>query len=88
MMIGYEIAAMIHRMTDAILQSAMKLTPAERILLAERLWDSIADENAAPPLTKAQATELNRRIRRIRKTGPLGADWATVKARISRRKNA
>jgi putative addiction module component (TIGR02574 family) len=75
-------------MSAAILKSAMKLSPAERILLVERLWDSIADQNAAPPLTKAQRTELRRRLKRIEETGPLGSDWSTVKSRIKRRAKA
>jgi putative addiction module component (TIGR02574 family) len=54
----------------------------------ERLWDSIAVEEAAPPLTKAQKAELNRRIARLRKTGPLGQEWPIVKARITRRTQA
>jgi putative addiction module component (TIGR02574 family) len=74
-------------MTD-ILKSALQLTPAQRILLAERLWDSIAEEDVAPPLTKAQKSELNRRLQRLRKTGPLGTDWKTVKGRIARRSKA
>jgi putative addiction module component (TIGR02574 family) len=75
-------------MTDTILKSALKLSRAERILLVERLWDSIADEAAAPPLTKAQKAELNRRTARLRKTGPLGQEWSVVKARITGRAKA
>ena len=72
-------------MTPSILESALKLSTAERILLAERLWDSVADEDVPLTLTKAQRTELNRRLKRLNKTGPKGSDWATVKARVTRR---
>lgn len=36
------------------------LTPAERLLLIEQLWDSLDEEDV--PLTEAQQAELARRI--------------------------
>ena len=72
-------------MTQSLLKSALKLSKAERILLVERLWDSLVDEDAAPALTKAQQAELQKRLARIDRTGPRGSDWQTVKARITRR---
>ena len=72
-------------MTQSLLESALKLSTAERILLVERLWDSIADEDSPLTLSKAQQAELGRRLRRLNKTGSQGSDWATVKARVTRR---
>lgn len=72
-------------MTRALLESALKLSKAERILLAARLWDSIAEEDVPVRLTKAQKAELARRMRRLDKTGARGSNWATVKARVARR---
>ena len=71
-------------MTQALLESALKLSKADRILLAERLWDSVAEEDAPPTLTGAQQAELEHRLRRLDETGPQGSDWATVKARVAR----
>jgi len=71
-------------MTD-LLQSAVKLPKAQRILLVEQIWDSIAEGQEAPELTPAQKAELDRRLRRLSKTGPRGSDWATVKKRLTRR---
>jgi len=71
-------------MTCSLLESALKLSAAERILLAERLWDSIAEDDVAPELTRPQRVELERRLQRLGKTGPQGSDWATVSARIAR----
>jgi putative addiction module component (TIGR02574 family) len=34
----------------------------ERLALVEELWDSIAADSAAVPLTPAQRTELDRRL--------------------------
>jgi len=73
------------QMTDTLLQTVLKLPKAQRILLVERIWDSIAEGQKAPELTAAQKAELNRRLRRLSKTGPKGADWGTVKKRLTGR---
>lgn len=72
-------------MSDALLQSALKLTKAQRILLAQRLWDSVAEQADAPDLTPDQKTELARRLDRLSRTGPQGRPWAQVKKRILHR---
>jgi putative addiction module component (TIGR02574 family) len=43
------------------LSDLLKLSPAERIQLAQDLWDSIA-EKEAPALTPEQLEELERRL--------------------------
>ncbi len=72
-------------MTNSVLQSALKLSSAERILLVEQLWDSINAEKSE--LSLDQSRELSRRLKRIEKTGPLGAEWSEVKARIKNKKS-
>jgi putative addiction module component (TIGR02574 family) len=70
-------------MSQTLLKTALELSRAERILLAERLWDSVAEEaDPAPRLSAVQEAELERRLQRLKKTGPLGSDWETVKKRI------
>ena len=52
-----------------------QLSIAERIILVEQIWDSIAAEQAAVPLTPAQEAELDRRLEAHRKSpqeAPLG----------------
>jgi putative addiction module component (TIGR02574 family) len=39
-----------------------RLSLAERMQLAEDLWDSVAAETGEFPLTEAQAAELDRRL--------------------------
>jgi putative addiction module component (TIGR02574 family) len=39
-----------------------RLPLEERLVLLEELWDSIADDAAAVPLTPSQVAELDRRI--------------------------
>jgi len=75
-------------MSNTLLNSALRLSKAERILLAERIWDSVADQSDAPALTGEQAAELDRRLARLRRTGPRGSAWPVVKKRILRRRKA
>jgi putative addiction module component (TIGR02574 family) len=59
-----------------------RLTPTERIQLAEELWDSLAINGDSLPLTPAQRQELERRLAAIDR-GEVGfASWPDVKRRI------
>lgn len=53
-----------------------RLSPEERIELAEALWDSLADEPGSVPLTKGQAAELDRRLEAYRNDRDPGIPWA------------
>lgn len=75
-------------MTPSLLESALKLSRAERILLAERLWDSVAEEDVPLDLTEAQRAELDRRLARLGATGPQGSEWDAVKVRVTQRGDA
>jgi len=68
-------------------KKALALPPAERILLAERLWDSLVDSDDAKSLalSAAQRRELEKRLKRIKKDGLTGSDWNTVKTRLRKR---
>jgi putative addiction module component (TIGR02574 family) len=59
-----------------------QLSVAERIILVEQIWDSIAAEQAVVPLTPAQEAELDRRLEAHRQSPNQGASWEEVKARI------
>lgn len=54
-----------------------KLTREERLDLIEQLWDSLADEDV--PLTTAQREELDRRLDRLDREGPVGIPWDQVR---------
>lgn len=73
-------------MSDAVLKSALKLSKAQRILLAERLWDSVAEQPGPPGLTAEQQSELQKRLARLEQTGPQGRPWNQVKLRLMRRR--
>lgn len=59
-----------------------KLSIAERIQLAEDLWDSIPSEGADLPLTEAQKAELDRRLEDLEHDPNAGESWEVVRARL------
>ena len=58
------------------------LSPAERILLAEDLWDSVAAQQDAPPLTPAQEEELRHRLAAADRGEMTYSSWLEVKRRL------
>jgi putative addiction module component (TIGR02574 family) len=62
-----------------------KLSVAERIQLAEDLWDSVAAETGELPLTEAQAAELDRRLAALAGDPASGEPWEVVRARLEQR---
>ena len=58
------------------------LSPAERIVLVERIWDSIVAEEDALEVTQAQKEELDRRIAAHEANPDEGSTWEEVKPRL------
>jgi len=58
-----------------------QLTVAQRLLLVEEIWDSIAEE-ADLPLTAAQREDLQLRIAAYEANPQAGSSWEEVKARL------
>ncbi len=61
------------------------LSPAERILLVEEIWDRIAAEPDAVPVSAAQRAELDRRLDALEKTPDAGRPWTEVRDELLRR---
>ena len=57
----------------------------ERIRLVEDLWDSIASDQQALPLTSIQRSELDRRLDCYEADGDLGRPMTEVVAEIRKR---
>ena len=62
-----------------------KLSIAERIQLAEDLWESIPEKGADVPLTDAQKAELDRRLDDLQRNPDAGEPWEVVRARLYER---
>lgn len=57
-----------------------RLTIDERLVLVEEIWDSIATDSTALPLTHAQITELKKRIDEDDTNPGEVTPWEQVKA--------
>ncbi len=77
-----------HGQTDHMQPIDLKLselTVAERIQLAEDLWDSVAADTVDLPLTDAQKAELELRLADFERDPGAGESWEVVRERIQRR---
>jgi len=72
---------------DALLQEALKLSPAERADVAAELLASLEEEAGDDPedVERAWAAEIERRARRVLTGGSVGTPWSEVKRRIEGR---
>ena len=59
-----------------------QLSVAERIQLAEDLWDSISQHQEELPLSEAQQQELDRRLENYKQNPANGSRWEEVKKRL------
>lgn len=58
------------------------LSTPERILLAEKLWDSVRSQSNEIELTQDQIQILEARLSALESDGDLGDSWENVKDRI------
>jgi putative addiction module component (TIGR02574 family) len=61
----------------------IRLTPPERLALIAQLWDSLEQEQL--PLTSAQETELEHRLRSLNEDRRNGVTWASLKTELQHR---
>ncbi|MFH1418393.1 MAG: addiction module protein [Planctomycetota bacterium] len=72
--------------SKATISDVLSLSLAERILLVQDIWDSIANVPEAVELTEAQRQELNARLEAYHRDPTAGSAWDAVKSRISQDK--
>ncbi|MDQ1363809.1 MAG: hypothetical protein QG652_1671 [Pseudomonadota bacterium] len=56
-----------------------QLSQSERILLAEQLWDSVAEENAELEMTEGHKEILKQRLAAYQASPDEGRSWQEVK---------
>ena len=72
-------------MNKALLDELMQLSPAERIELAEQLWDSISADSDEFQLTPEQRQEIERRFEAHQRDPGRALPWEEVKERLRSR---
>jgi len=65
-----------------IFMDIQSLSPPERILLAEQLWESVRTESNSLSLTEPQVQILENRLAALATDGDLGDSWGSVRKRI------
>ena len=68
-----------------LFEQARALPLAERVRLADQIWDTIAAEAYDPDLTTEQLAELERRAEEFRKNPNDGTSWEEVRAELRKR---
>ncbi|HEY4773263.1 MAG TPA: addiction module protein [Xanthobacteraceae bacterium] len=78
-----EIVEKIIEMNKLLLSELLQLSPAERIQLAEDLWDSVCawPENL-PEITDSQRAEIERRLAEHKSEPDAAISWDEVRARL------
>jgi putative addiction module component (TIGR02574 family) len=66
-------------MNPAIEAELRTLSPSERILLVEEIWDRIAAEPDSVPVSDAQRAELDRRLDALEKQPEPGRPWSELR---------
>ncbi len=65
------------------IEDIIYLTAAERLVLMERLWDSLAENDV--PFTATQLDDLEDRVATFEHERPSGITWDALKAELAAR---
>lgn len=66
-------------------QSVFDLSPSEKLLLVQDLWDDLAADPSAVPVPQEHIDELERRKARLAANPGTGLTWDEVKRRVRAR---
>jgi putative addiction module component (TIGR02574 family) len=66
-------------MDPRLVNQARGLPLEQRIELIDALWESVAEEGYEPPLTPAQAAELDRRLAAHHREPDAVISWESIK---------
>jgi len=72
-------------MSMTVIEAAKNLPLPERLELLDALWESIIEEGYDPPLTTAQAEEIDRRLKAHEENPHEVVDWDTIKTELHSR---
>lgn len=69
-------------MSKPELAELLELPVGERVRLAQVLWDSVAANQDAYPISEAERAELDRRLAAYDRDPEAGSSWEEVKRRV------
>jgi putative addiction module component (TIGR02574 family) len=69
-------------MNRAQIEEILELPPAERVAIVQEIWESVAEDTRAVPLTAAQRSELERRWLDFQQNPNEGESWDEVEATL------
>ena len=67
---------------EMLIDEASKLSPTDRMRIAQALWQSAWDEQVDIPLSAEQRDELDRRLSDLEANPDAGESWENVRARL------
>jgi putative addiction module component (TIGR02574 family) len=67
-----------------LLQKILKLSPSERIIMVEAIWDSLEEKDAWLDISEQTRQLLDRRLDAHHSDPEQGSDWDDTKARIEK----
>ncbi len=75
-------------MSSDLLEEAKRLSVAERVELAEAIWDTVAEDAGADilPVSEPHRLELDRRLADLEAHPAAGSSWDEVRSRLERHK--
>jgi putative addiction module component (TIGR02574 family) len=72
-------------MSSAVLDEILKLSVEDRIRIAQEIWDSVAADETAVPVTQAQKDELDRRLEDMTRNPGAGRSWEEFRSELERK---
>ena len=70
-------------MSRPAIADLLELPVGERVKLAQALWDSVAADQQAYPISEAERRELDSRLENYDRGPNAGSSWQEVKRRIT-----
>lgn len=61
-----------------------RLSPPERLILVQELWDSLTEQPGAVPVTDEQRRELDARLEALENKPDADESWNAVRGRIAK----
>ena len=72
-------------MSSAVLDEILKLSVEDRIRIAQEIWDSVAADEEAVPVTQVQKDELDRRLDDLARNPDAGRSWEEFRSELERK---